>query len=100
MLHRQHASSVAYPIREPHEYTVATNFPYSHRPRSFGVVVFRPAGPYLYHYVVEAMLHCGLNDEARDLLYSYWGDIAERGAKTFWEVFGPQNPLLSPYKTT
>jgi hypothetical protein len=62
--------------------------------------VFRPAGPYLYHYVVEAMLHCGLNDEARDLLYSYWGDIAERGAKTFWEVFGPQNPLLSPYKTT
>lgn len=57
----------------------------------------RPAGPYLYHYVVEAMLHCGLNDEARDLLYSYWGGMAERGAKTFWEVFDPQNPLLSPY---
>jgi hypothetical protein len=56
-----------------------------------------PAGPYLYHYVVEAMLHCGLNEEARNLLYSYWGGMAERGAKTFWEVFDPQHPLLSPY---
>jgi hypothetical protein len=41
----------------------------------------RPAGPYLYHYVVEAMLHCGLNEEARDLLYSYWGGMADAAPK-------------------
>ncbi len=57
----------------------------------------RPGAPYLYHYVVEAMLGCGLKREALDLIQSYWGGMVEAGADTFWEVYDPANPGLSPY---
>ena len=52
----------------------------------------RPGGPYLYHYVVEAMLECGLKKEAVDLIQSYWGGMVKAGADTFWEVYDPANP--------
>ena len=59
----------------------------------------RPGTPYLYHYVVDAMLACGMKDEALGLIRSYWGGMVEAGADTFWEVYDPANPLLSPYKS-
>lgn len=57
----------------------------------------RPVTPYLYHYVVEAMLVAGLNKEARALLESYWGGMIAAGADTFWEIYDPAQPLRSPY---
>ncbi len=59
--------------------------------------VVKPGGPYLYHYVVDAMLHCGMKEEARSLIEFYWGGMVKAGADTFWEVYDPANPLLSPY---
>ncbi len=58
----------------------------------------RPVTPYLYHHVVDAMLTCGMKQEALDLIQSYWGGMVQAGADTFWEVYDPSNPLLSPYK--
>jgi hypothetical protein len=60
-----------------------------------GVVM--PAGPYLYHYVVEAMFICGLEKEALDLMADYWGGMVKAGASTFFEVYDPKNDHLSPY---
>ncbi len=59
----------------------------------------RPAGPYLWHHVVEAMLICGLEREALALLRSYWGAMIALGATTFWEVFDPADQRLSPYRS-
>ena len=58
-----------------------------------------PAGPYLYHYVIEAMLACGLRDEAAALLESYWGGMLRAGATTFFEVYDPADDRLSPYRS-
>jgi hypothetical protein len=60
----------------------------------------RPGAPYLYHYVAEAMLRCGLKQEARQLVETYWGGMVKAGADTFWEVYDPSNPDLSPYGNT
>ena len=57
----------------------------------------RPGAPYLYHYVAEAMLGCGMKLEARQLVETYWGGMVKAGADTFWEVFDPSNAGLSPY---
>lgn len=57
----------------------------------------KPAGPYLYHYVVEAMLSAGMKTEAYAVLEKYWGAMVKMGADNFWEVFDPQNHYLSPY---
>jgi len=58
-----------------------------------------PRTPYLYHYVVDAMLTCGMKSEALDLIRSYWGGMVEAGADTFWEVYDPANSELSPYRS-
>jgi len=60
----------------------------------------RPGAPYLYHYVAEAMLQCGLKQEARQLVETYWGGMVKAGADTFWEVYDPSNAGLSPYGST
>ena len=60
----------------------------------------RPGAPYLYHYVAEAMLRCGLKQEARQLVETYWGGMVKAGADTFWEVYDPANADLSPYGST
>jgi hypothetical protein len=57
----------------------------------------KPAGPYIYHYALEAFLKCGLEAEALNLLKSYWGKMIDYGATTFWEVFDPDDHYLSPY---
>ena len=59
--------------------------------------VVRPGAPYLYHYVIEAMIQVGMAQEAKDLLTNYWGDMVKKGADTFWEVYDPKNDFLSPY---
>lgn len=56
-----------------------------------------PGCPYAYHYVVEALLKCGMNMEARKLLTDYWGSMVTKGADTFWEVYDPNNDTVSPY---
>ena len=59
----------------------------------------RPRTPYLYHYVVDAMIECGMKEKALDLIRSYWGGMVNAGADTFWEVYDPAEPELSPYKS-
>jgi hypothetical protein len=59
--------------------------------------VVRARTPYLNHYVVDAMLLCGLRNEALELVRSYWGGMVAAGADTFWEAYAPDEPLLSPY---
>ena len=44
-----------------------------------------PGCPYAYHYVIEALLQCGMPQEARKLITDYWG------------VYDPNNDYLSPY---
>lgn len=56
-----------------------------------------PGCPYAYHYVIEALLQCGMPQEARKLITGYWGSMVKRGADTFWEVYDPNNDYLSPY---
>lgn len=56
-----------------------------------------PGCPYGYHYVMEALLKCGMNTEAKNLLTDYWGGMVKKGADTFWEVYDPNNDALSPY---
>ena len=58
-----------------------------------------PKAPYLYHYVVDAMIKSNLKKEAKDLVLSYWGGMVRNGADTFWEVYDPYDPDLSPYNS-
>ena len=57
----------------------------------------RPVTPYMYHYMVEALLAAGLNDVARKMLDDYWGGMIRAGADTFWEVYVPDDKQASPY---
>jgi hypothetical protein len=56
-----------------------------------------PVSPYLYHYITEAMITCGMYEEAGNLIKDYWGGMVKKGADTFWEVYDPNNDFLSPY---
>jgi alpha-L-rhamnosidase len=57
----------------------------------------QPATAYLYHHVAEAMVVCGMRRQALDLIKSYWGQMVEDGADTFWEAFDPRDSMFSPY---
>ncbi|MFP1839614.1 alpha-L-rhamnosidase-related protein [Lonsdalea quercina] len=57
----------------------------------------RPLTPYLYHHMVDALIHCGLSQEARTLVEEYWGAMVKTGTNTFWEAFDPKKPMSSPY---
>lgn len=56
-----------------------------------------PGCPYAYHYVIEALLKCGMNHEAKKLLIDYWGGMVQKGADTFWEIYDPNDDKRSPY---
>ena len=56
-----------------------------------------PGTPYATHYLIEAMLRCGMNDEARAYVVDYWGGMVDKGADTFWEAYDPDDDLYSPY---
>lgn len=53
--------------------------------------------PYMYHFVVEALLSVGMKEEAISLIKDYWGSMIEKGADTFWEAYKPDDPSYSPY---
>lgn len=53
--------------------------------------------PYAYHYLIEAMIQCGMEERAREMLISYWGGMVKKGADTFWEVYDPSDDNKSPY---
>ncbi len=56
--------------------------------------------PYMYHYMTEALLQCGMKAEAVDLIKNYWGGMIRDGADTYWEVYNPEDPDFSPYGST
>lgn len=56
-----------------------------------------PGTPYATHYLIEAMLRCGMTGEARRYLTDYWGGMVRKGADTFWEAYDPQDDFISPY---
>ena len=56
-----------------------------------------PGTPYATHYLIDAMLQCGMNEEAEEYLADYWGGMISRGADTFWEAYDPENDFISPY---
>ena len=60
-------------------------------------VSIKPVTPYMHHYLVEALLALGLKDAALEHIKSYWGAMVRESADTFWEVFVPNHPDLSPY---
>lgn len=57
----------------------------------------KPGTPYATHYVVDAMLLCGMNEEAKAYMIDYWGGMVNRGADTFWEAYDPDDDYISPY---
>ncbi len=57
----------------------------------------QPFTPYMWHYVIEAMLKLGLKEKAVNLINEYWGGMIELSADTFYEAFVPSNPDFSPY---
>lgn len=57
----------------------------------------KPGTPYANHFLVEAMLHCGMNAEAKQYVEDYWGGMVRLGADTFWEYYVPDNHMFSSY---
>lgn len=53
--------------------------------------------PYMNHYYIQALLDSGLKDDALAHLKHYWGAMLDAGADTFWEIFDPEDPTVSPY---
>lgn len=56
-----------------------------------------PGTPYGTHYLIDAMLICGMYSQARQYVLDYWGGMADKGADTFWEAYDPENDFISPY---
>jgi len=53
--------------------------------------------PYAYHHYIQALIDVGMKDEAYRKMHEYWGKMIEKGTDTFWEIFNPDNPDVSPY---
>lgn len=59
--------------------------------------VLMPGTPYATHYLIEAMLLCNMQKEARQYLVDYWGGMVNKGADAFWEAYDPKDDFISPY---
>ena len=46
---------------------------------------------YMNFYMVEALAHAGLHEQAIRRIEEYWGGMIDRGATTFWETFDPDS---------
>lgn len=57
----------------------------------------KPGTPYANHFLVQAMIDCGMHKEARQYVEQYWGGMVRLGADTFWEYYVPDNHLFSSY---
>ena len=53
-----------------------------------GKGVVQVVTPYAMFYVLRALFHSGRYQKAIEIIRERWGDMLERGATTFWEVFG------------
>lgn len=53
--------------------------------------------PYMYHYFIEALIHCEMLEIAKQYIEYYWGGMLKAGADCFWELFDPENIYVSPY---
>lgn len=53
--------------------------------------------PYAYHHYIQALINTGMKDEAYTAMHEYWGGMAALGADTFWELYNPEQPYVSPY---
>ena len=56
--------------------------------------------PYMHHIYLDALLAVGRRDQALEELVRYWGGMAQEGADTFWEIYDPKDPDVSPYGGT
>lgn len=56
--------------------------------------------PYMYHNYIDALMSIGQKERAFKELMNYWGQMADLGADTFFELFNPKNPNESPYGGT
>lgn len=56
-----------------------------------------PGTPYATHYLIDAMLQCGMYQEGKAYLIDYWGGMVKKGADTFWEAYDPNDDYISPY---
>ncbi len=56
--------------------------------------------PYMYHHYIQALLDCGCEKKAKEVLKAYWGGMAGDGADTFFELYRPGHPNESPYGGT
>ena len=56
--------------------------------------------PYMYHHYIQALMDCGCENKAKEVLKSYWGGMASDGADTFFELYRPGYPNESPYGGT
>jgi hypothetical protein len=56
--------------------------------------------PYMYHNYIDALIKVGEKQKAHAKLMEYWGQMADAGADTFWELFNPDDPTESPYGGT
>lgn len=45
------------------------------------------------------MMQSGMQREAFALIDNYWGGMVRAGADTFWKVYDPKDPRLSPYRS-
>lgn len=53
--------------------------------------------PYMYHHLIDALILSGKKEKAMECMTSYWGEMLNDGADTFWELYNPQNKKESPY---
>ena len=53
--------------------------------------------PYAYHHYIQALIDTGMKEEAYRKMHEYWGGMIEKGSDTFWEIYNPEDPFLSPY---
>ncbi|MBB3111558.1 hypothetical protein FHS18_003626 [Paenibacillus phyllosphaerae] len=53
--------------------------------------------PYMYHHLIEALFLTGRREQAIKQMQSYWGEMVQDGADTFWELYNPADKKESPY---
>ncbi len=81
----QHANSLAvlYDIAEVHQQDQVYSYIFA---KDRGVV--QVGTPYFMFYVLRALFHSGRHQKAVEIIHERWGRMLEKGATTFWEVFG------------
>lgn len=53
--------------------------------------------PYAYHHYIQALINIGQEEKAYQKMHAYWDGMIEKGTDTFWELYNPEDPDVSPY---